>query len=169
MLSKLSVLIRCTQSTDEKKVVAVDKVKELGIKIMLHIRQSFIDNKGESWAVITNTVHQLCAHSWELFQLNSGKSIGKWSESPLEAWNKHVRSFKSGPSCRSRQTSVKENLHDVFKRMLILSHPEISIKRHRCTCQICGESGHTSRSSIHKNDEVDTGQEDEMLLKSLYV
>ena len=75
------------------------------------------------WFMIIPTVHQLCAHTLELFQINQGKSISKWNESPLENWNKHVRSFQSGPAARAKQDSVKQNIHDIINRMLIRSNP----------------------------------------------
>ena len=136
---------------------------------MLRIKHSFLDENGQPWVVITNSVHQLCAHSWELFELNNGSSISKWSESPLEAWNKHVRSFKSGTSSRSRQTSIRANLHDIFRRMLITSHPAISSKRYRPLCRICGRHGHSARNAIHNADHSNSNQEDADLLKSLYI
>ena len=68
---------------------------------MLHLKNSFLNEKGESWFMILPSVHQLCAHTWELFSLNDGYSIAKWSENPLEAWNKHVRSFQSDPASRA--------------------------------------------------------------------
>ena len=92
----------------------------------------------------------MLAHSWELFQMNGGLPIAQWSESPVESWNKHVRSFQSGVAAKARQSSVKENIHDIFCRMLISSHPVIATKRPRPSCSICGETGHTARSSRHK-------------------
>ena len=141
LLSKLGVLVQITQSVDDRKRVMISKVKQLGIDAMLHIKHSLLDENGQPWVVITNSVHQLCAHSWELFELNSGSSISKWSEIALEAWNKHVRSFKSGTSSRSRQTYIRANLHDIFRRMLITSHPAISSKRYRPLCRICVRYG----------------------------
>ena len=76
---------------------------------------------GHDYIVLPSNV----SHSWELFEWNGGHSIAKWSESPVESWNKHVRSFQSGPAVRSRQLSVKDNIQDIFHRMLIMSHPEI--------------------------------------------
>ena len=117
---------------------------------MMHLRNSFLDEKGNYWIMIIPTVHQLCAHSWEMFELNAGKSIAKWSENPLESWNKHVRSFRSGPAARARQMSVKTNIYDIFRRMLITSHPIIASKRLRPFCGVCGEEGHSARSSKHQ-------------------
>ena len=84
-----------------------------------------------------------------MFKWNDGHSIAVWSESPLESWNKHVRSFQSGAAARSRQLSIRDNIHDILRRMLIMSHPEIASRRPRPSCSICGEIGHTARSSRH--------------------
>ena len=133
---------------------------------MLHLNNYFRDDKGLSWVMIIPTFHQMCGHSWELFQWNGSQSISRWSESPLESWNKHVRSFQSGPAARSRQLSINDNIHDVFCRMLITSHPEVTSKRPRPSCSICGEVGHTARSSRHKKSTVST--QEQAQIESMY-
>ena len=62
-------------------------VQKVGIEIMLHIKNSFLNHKGESWVMIIPSVHQVCAHAGELFKINAGKSISisVWSESPVES------------------------------------------------------------------------------------
>ena len=79
MLQMFNVLLRLTQSVDNKKTVDCEKVKNLGIQLMLHIKNNFLNEKGQSWVMIIPTVHALCAHSWEMFQMNEGGSIAKWS------------------------------------------------------------------------------------------
>ena len=142
-------------------------MKTLGIDIMHHIKTSFLDEKGDSWIMITPSIHQLCAHTWQLFDMNRGKAITRWSENPLESWNKSIRSFQSGPAARARQNSMRNNLHDIFRGMLIRSHPYIAAKYPRSTCSICGEIGHTARSSRHKVSTVPS-QED-AIIASFYV
>ena len=72
-----------------------------------HVQNSII--------IITLTVtSSMFAHSWEMFEWKEGRSILKWSKSPVESWNKHVRSFQSGPAARSRQLSIKDNIHDIL-------------------------------------------------------
>ena len=117
--------------------------------------------------MIIPSFHQMCAHSWEMFNWNEGRSISKWSESPVESWNKHVRSFQSGPAARSRQLSIKDNIHDIFRRMLISSHPEIASKRPRTVCSVCGEVGHTARSYLHKNPSTVITKE-QSLISDMY-
>ena len=133
----------------------------------MHVKSAFLNEKGESWIMVIPSFHQMCAHSWELFALNNGKTIAKWSESPLESWNKHVRSFQSGPAARSRQCTIKDNIKDIFERMLMVSHPKIAFKRPRPSCSICGQVGHTARSSKHSNRLSVTSRE-EAILASMY-
>ena len=164
-MSLTNVMLTVTQSITDKRV-RIQALKDLGIELMLHLKNSFLDHLGRPWIMIIPSFHQMCAHSWEMFQWNNGQSIGKWSESPLESWNKHVRAFQSGPSSRARQFSIKDNIHDIFCRMLITSHPEIASKRPRVSCNICGEVGHTARSSRHKRSTVAT--EEQAHVQSMY-
>ena len=97
---------------------------------MLHLMTNFLNEKGLPWLMIIPSFHQMAAQGWQLFQMNAGESIAKWSECPLESWNKHVRSFQKGAAVRSRQHSIKDNIHDIFRRMLIMSHPMIASKVH---------------------------------------
>lgn len=165
-LSLTNIMLTVTQSVDPSKKVHVDAIKSLGIELMMHLKTSFLNEKGHSWIMITPSFHQMCAHSWQLFDLNKGSSVAKWSESPVESWNKHVRSFQSGPAARSRQLSIKDNIHDIFRRMSIMSHPDIASRRPRPSCSVCGAVGHTARSSKHKVVSVMT--EEESKIASLY-
>ena len=90
-------------------------------------------------------------------------NLGK---SPVESWNKHVRSFQSGPADKSCQLSIKDNIHDVFRRMLITSHPEVASKCPQCGCSVCGEIGHTARSYRHKKTTALT--EEQAHIDSMY-
>lgn len=166
VLSYFNKILTITQSVCETKKVNSSKVRDLGINLMNLLRTGFCDTAGKSWIIISPSVHQLCAHSWELLEILDGGSLGKYSEQPQEAWNKYVRTFKSGPSARSRQCSVKLNIYDVLKRMLIMSHPLVASKKKTPTCSICHMDGHTSRSNIHK-EQVLTQEESEIL--DLYI
>ena len=168
LLSKFWFMIKVSQHLTEKKV-NIGKVKDLGEDIMHFLKNSFLNEKGESWINIIPSVHQMCAHAWELFSLNDSSNISKWSESPVESWNKHVRSFQSGTSSRAQQVSVKENIHDIFVRMLISSHPSIASKKNRPTCSVCGEVGHTARSVRHRNKDASLPKgDDEVQLESFF-
>ena len=147
-MQNTNIFLNITQSVKDKRV-RVEALKTLGIEMMLHLRTAFLDENGKPWIMIIPSYHQMCAHSWEMFKWNDGHSIAVWSESPLESWNKHVRSFQSGAAARSRQLSIRDNIHDILRRMLIMSHPEIASRRPRPSCSICGEIGHTARSSRH--------------------
>ena len=166
LLTLVNIMLTVTQSVDGKKNVRVSKVKSLGIELMAHVRTSFLNANGQPWIMITPSIHQICAHSWQFFELNDGSSIAKWSESPLENWNKYLRSFQSGPASRSRQLSIKENIHDIFKRVLIISHPEIASKKPRPSCSVRGEIGHTASSSRLKMMSIET--EERATIHSMY-
>ena len=72
--------------------------------------------------------------------MNDGEIVAQWSESPVESWNKQFRSYQSGVATKVRQSSVKENIHNIFHRMLTSSHPVIAFKRPRLSCIIDGET-----------------------------
>ena len=160
-------MIRVAQSTNDTERVDIHAIKDLGIELMTYLRSGFLNESEDPWIMIIPSVHQMCAHGLELFQLNDGLYIAKWSENPIESCNKHVRSFQSGTAARARQLSVKENIHNIFRRMLIMSHPFVAKKRPRPICSICGEIGHTARSLRHKILNVPTAEEDRF--NSLYV
>ena len=73
LLTKFNIILTVTEKTSHK-LVDYAKLKNFGIEIMEHIK-SFLDEKGNSWIMIIPTVHQLCAHTWELIQIYQGKSI----------------------------------------------------------------------------------------------
>ena len=83
-------------------------VQKVGIEIIFHIKNSFLNHKGESWVMIIPSVHQVCAHARELFEINAGKS-SVWSKSPIESWNKYVRAYQSEVSARAHQSSIKSS------------------------------------------------------------
>ena len=137
---------------------------------MLHIRNGFLNERGSPWKFIIPTVHQVCAHAWELLEMNMGKAISIWSESPVESWNKFVRAYQSGVAARARQSSIKDNLKDVLSRMLIESHPEVASLKPRPSCNICGEIGHTARSSLHSGRNIQQSNQnnsDNTLIQSM--
>ena len=128
--------------------VNVDKLRQLGINIMSHIRTAFMKD-GIPWVPINPSLHSMCSHSWELFSMFGVIAI--YSEQAQEHWNKYVRNLKSGNGCRARQTSVKLNIHDVFVRMLRMTHPVVVAKQRKLLCTVCGQTGHTARSKMHSN------------------
>ena len=93
-----------------------------------------------------NSVHQMSAHSWELFMLTEGKPIATYAEQSGEAWNKHIRAYKSGLASRARQCSIRLNTLDIFTRMLVQSHPITASKRKVLQSKRCAKHGHTVRS-----------------------
>eukprot|EP00795_Rhopilema_esculentum_P005009 gene5009-115_t len=115
-------------------------VKSLGQQLLVYYKQHF------PFAMIAPSVHQICAHSWEMFSLRNGKAIAIHTEQSGEAWKKHICAYKSGPSARARQCSIRLNTLYVFTRMLVQSYPIIASKRKALTCKRCEKHGHTIRS-----------------------
>lgn len=140
LLSFFNKMLSITQQSDITKIVKPDKVKDLGQSLMLHYKRSF------PWAMISPSVHQMCAHSWELFVMTEGKPISLYAEQSGEAWNKHIRAYKSGPAARARQCSIRLNTQDIFTRMLLQSHPLIASRKKILRCKRCSKHGHTIRS-----------------------
>ena len=91
--------------------------------VQVHIKSNF------AWVYMFPTVHQMLGHNWELLAITNGKPIGVWSETGLEEWNKHIRSYRQGVACRARQTSVTDNISDILRRMLKVSAPIIAKTR----------------------------------------
>ena len=150
LLSKYNIMLSLTQQVNSSKTVDPLKVKEVGYDLMIFLRQSF------DWAMITPSVHQMCAHSWELFVVTEGKPIAKFSEQSGESWNKFIRAYKSGAACKARQMSIKLNTRDVFTRMMIKTHPVIANKKRQISCGKCCELGHTARSCRKDASTVET-------------
>ena len=123
LLNYLYVMLKVNQQG--KRNVDPKTVMEFGIAFMIHVQSSF------PWVYFSPSVHQMSAHSWELFEMNGGKPVSMWSEQGSEAWNKYIRAWKSGTSSRSRQYNIKDNIYDVFRRMLITTHPSVAYRKLR--------------------------------------
>ena len=108
---------------------------------------------------LSPSVHQMAAHSGQLFELTDGKPIAIYAEQSGEAWNKYIRAFKSGPAARARQLSIELNTRDIFTRMMLQSHPSIAMKKRQIHCIACGNVGHTMMSCktrmsiVHSEEE----------------
>ena len=147
------------------KYVNTDKLRQLGIDIMSHVKTSW------PWVPINPSLHQMCAHSWQLFQIAHPDPIAVFSEQSQEHWNKHVSRFKSGTGTRARQCSVKANIQDIFTRMLHMSHPLVASKKRIVTCGKCGETGHGAKSRVYHGQASgdQSTNEDELLLRDIYI
>ena len=63
----------------QKRMVDVDKVRQLGQQVYLKLVQLF------PWVVISPSLHRILAHSWEVILLNDSFGLGGLSEEGLEA------------------------------------------------------------------------------------
>ena len=92
------------------------KLKQLGSDIMSHIRTAFLDNRGQPWISVNPSLHTMCAHAWQLFEISWGQPISVYSEQAQEHWNKNIIKYKRGCGARSRQHIIKLNLRDIVSR-----------------------------------------------------
>ena len=148
MLSYFNIMLSITQHCDTSRIVDWEKLQHLGIEMMLFHRSVF------AFAAITPTIHQMCGHSHQLFQMNNGKPIAIYSEQAGEAWNKSIRSFQSGAAARARQNSLQNNLKDIFSRRMITTHPTVTAKRITLFCRACSCYGHTVKSCSKRYSTV---------------
>ena len=166
LLRDLNVMLTVCLGT--KKLLRTAKLWQLGKDIMSHIRTAFLNSEGLPWIPMNPSLHTMCAHSWQLFEMCTNVPLSAYSEQAQEHWNKCLRSFKSGSSARARQHSLKDNIKDVMARMLQMTHPVVVAKRRQIKCTICGQVGHTSRSELfHSISQFSLG-EDDKLINAIY-
>ena len=128
LLSYINKMLSVTQQSDQSKIAIPDIVQKLELVLVLYHKTAF------PFAMITPSIHQMCAHSWELFAMIDGKPITIYGEQGQEAWNKHIRSYKSGSAARARQSSIKVNIQGIFQRMNIQTHPKIALQKRQIVC-----------------------------------
>ena len=126
LLRDLNIILRVTQSTRDN--IDTKKLKQLGIDIMSHIRSKFLDHRGQPWVRMNPSLHAMCAHSWQLVDILNAPLM-LYSEQAQEHWNKYITKYKSGASQRARQHNVGLNIFDIFKRMFLMTHPQVSSRR----------------------------------------
>ena len=73
LLSFFHKMFSITQRCDNM-VAIPHKVTKLGTALMVHIKEAF------PFAVISPSVHQMAAHSGQLFELTEGQSIAIYAE-----------------------------------------------------------------------------------------
>ena len=71
-----------------------------------------------------------------------GKPIATYAKQPGEAWNKHIRAFKSGSASRTGQhftkiKVIKIIMLDISSQMLLQSHPVVVSKKKLLQCKNC--------------------------------
>ena len=157
LLQLFNMVLSVCQHVDVNKIAIPEKVKELSLDLMIFHKNNF------TWAMLPPTVHSMCGHNWEMSNITGGAPIAVFSEQGSEAWNKHIRAFKSGPGARARQTSIKDNTLDIFHRMMSKTHPIIASQKRQLACIRCNKLGHTIRScptrfSIARDFETATVQ-----------
>ena len=61
-LSLTNIILNVAQSVNASKNVRTDKLKALGIELILHLKTSFLNEKGSSWVMIIPSFHQMCGN-----------------------------------------------------------------------------------------------------------
>ena len=140
LLQLYNVVLSVCQNVDPSKTAIPSEVSALCTELMVFEKTNF------PWAMLSPSVHSMCGHNPELFDITKGAPIAIFSEQGSEAWNKFIRSFKSGPAARARQTSIQENILDIFNRMMMKTHPEVASRKRQNKCTHCEKLGHTIRS-----------------------
>ena len=140
LLQLYNVVLTVCQNVDPSKIAIPSKVNDLCIELMVFEKTNF------PWAMLSPSVHSMCGHNPELFDITKGAPIAIFSEQGSEAWNKFIRSFKSGAAARARQTSIQENILDIFNRMMIKTHPQVASRKRQYKCSRCNKMGHTVKS-----------------------
>ena len=161
LLCNINVMLSICLS--ERPEVNTYGLRQLGIDTMYNIRTAFIDEQGKPWIQINPSLHSMCAHSWELFEM-SPEPLVVFSEQAREHWNKHLARFKSGCGTRARQHSIKENLHDILARMLRMTNPLVVNRRRQIQCSACGCLGHTARSKLHHGVAGNLSGDDSLIM-----
>ena len=100
----------------QKRKINVEALRQLGIETLLEVSKTF------PWAIVSQTVHRICAHGWEKVAWNGDLGLGSNSEEGLESLNKFIRQIRSR---RSRTNSTENNFRDTFNHLWRKSSPKI--------------------------------------------
>ena len=125
----LSIILRVISS---KRKVETELLKQINTETYVFLRTQF------EWVQVSESVHLLLAHSHQLIELNEGFGLGQMTEQGSEGVNKLVRRFSE---CFARQTSLDENITDVFNRLQILSNPFLMTFQRKQFCNNCKTFG----------------------------
>ena len=129
----------------QKRTVNTDALRELSKSVHLKIVQTF------PWAVISQSVHRILAHSADRIELNNCMGLGSIGEEGLEALNKWIRRMdQSG----SRADSTTHRFTDIFYHLWDCSRPNIV---------------EMERKIRRKKPKVVISTEIEMLVESLFL
>ena len=100
----------------QKRLVNTEKLRQLTIETYVKLVTFF------PWCAVSQSVHRILAHAWEVIQLNDGYGLGGKSEEGLEALNKYIRSIRQSGA---RKDSTLNNFTDTFNHLWDRSRPTI--------------------------------------------
>jgi len=99
--------------------------------------------------MVSETVHQVLAHSHELIIANDGFGLGKFSETSLETNNKYMRLFYER---LSRKNSLFAQLVDMLMRTWMKGDPIVRSKNRIHFCSRCNIYDHHTRGCPRKKN-----------------
>ena len=129
----------------QKRTVNTDALRELSKSVHLKIVQTF------PWAVISQSVHRILAHSADRIELNNCMGLSSIGEEGLEALNKWIRRMDQS---ESRADSTTHRFTDIFYHLWDHSRPNIV---------------EMERKIRRKKPKVVISTEIEMLVESLFL
>ena len=124
MCSRLYTICKLYNSYHQ---INVEKFKDFCLTTKQMILTKFNQPGSQKrWIFLTPTVHAVLEHSHELVKSNSGKGLGRLTESSLECKcnNKVLRLIRMTLSRKRGQT---ENLSDCLERMFVRSDLEVRL------------------------------------------
>ena len=114
MLLGLCATIKIINS--QKRLVNTEKLRQMTIETYVQLVTFF------PWCAVSQSVHRILAHAWEVIHANDGYGLGGKSEEGLEALNKYIRSIRESGA---RKDSTVNNFTDTFNHLWDRSRPTI--------------------------------------------
>ena len=155
MLCRLYVALKVYNS---KECIDVQQFKNFCLETYNLILTKF-ENEETKWISISQTVHSLLAHGWELISFNDGKGLGEYTESGLEHNSKFLRFFRQN---LARKVNQSANLEDCLTRHWLPSDPLIREAAPKPSCSRCPFSQHYTvscpkkiRPHVHSSQTMD--------------
>ena len=102
-------------------------------------------------AELSETVHMVLGHIWQLIALNDGYGLGQMTEQGLEGMNKLIRRFSER---FARHVSLEANMVDVMHRLQTLSNPLLMTYQREKFCNRCKTRNDHWTVSCPKKDQV---------------
>ena len=137
-----SIILRVGSS---KRPVDIERLQQICIETNVMIVTKFPS------AELSETVHMVLGHIWQLIALNDGYGLGQMTEQGLEGMNKLIRRFSER---FARHVSLEANMLDVMHRLQTLSNPLLMTYQREKFCNRCKTRNDHWTVSCPKKDQV---------------